>query len=510
MRFLIRNVVVIQISLMLCVLVWVFGGLRGDLQLSYVPWLFALMFEGMICFPQRHHDETPVMARERVWEEMREDPLVWLSTAFLALLLVPFVNKGLCPQCDYPAIMMGANPNPPVSFLPSCLDRLEHLNVFQWFAISLTAMVAVKHALLKRGKRAILEVLVWNGVALGALGFVQQSLKAPGPLWVPQVPSHAYFFSVFGYANMAGDYFTSLFILSLALWRQRVAENARSERTEEDRSGDKVVAERDRFWRSHYLLIAAALLYYSALNTLSRSAILMATVSAILLLVHVATTSLARMHRVQRVRRGALMAVAVVVLAIFASLFMPDKFGSELKGTTVNEALDRVTGRSEYHSSVAMKLFKEHVLFGTGGWSYRHRCVPLLPKGVADNLKYEWSTGGANVHNDYLQFMVEHGLVGFVFFVAVLLFLLIPVFRVWLAMAKSVRFGTKQGLPFPRGFFVFPFPALAILVAALTTLIHAFADCPLRCPSVMALLLVELAAVDGFLPTLITERKDPS
>ena len=159
------------------------------------------------------------------------------------------------------------------------------------------------------------------------------------------------------------------------------------------------------------------------------------------------------------------------------------------------EALDRVTGRSEYHSKAAIALWREHMLFGIGGWGYMH----LGPMKFPPNSYF--GRGAANVHNDHLQFLLEHGLVGYLCLVAVVVLLLAPVSRVWSNLAKASRFlPQKKQPPPPRILFVLPGAAFAVLVADIIPLLHAFGDCPLRAPSVLALFFVSLACIGGFLP----------
>ena len=129
MQFLYNNIVVFHVFAVCAVFAWLFGGTRGDYLLPVMPWVTALLVEVMVCFPQHHDGETTYEARERVWEAMRKDPLVWLSLGFILLLLVPFLNVGLCPVCDYPAIQAGADPKPLIPFFPFCVNRMEHLNV---------------------------------------------------------------------------------------------------------------------------------------------------------------------------------------------------------------------------------------------------------------------------------------------------------------------------------------------------------------------------------------------
>ena len=183
MSFLSSNAAAIAVGAVLSTLAWMFGGLRGDLLVPVVPWLFVILVEMLVCFPQRHSWESTYEARERVWHAIRKDPLTWVVVGFLAMLAIPFVNNGLCADCDAAQIAQGVNPAPIMPFLPFCVDRLDHLNVFLWFLTALPAMLVVRHSLTSSGKRLVLEIVVWNGSVLAALGFVQHALSSPGPRW---------------------------------------------------------------------------------------------------------------------------------------------------------------------------------------------------------------------------------------------------------------------------------------------------------------------------------------
>ena len=160
MSFLCNNAAVIAVAAIVSLMGWMFGGTRGELLIPIVPWLFVLMLEVIVCFPQRHSYETTYEARERIWHDMKRDPLVWTAIGFLLLLLIPFVNTGLCLICDRAAIRAGADSAPPIPLLPFCVSRLDHLNVVLWFALALPVMVAVKHSLVRRGKRLVLSLIV--------------------------------------------------------------------------------------------------------------------------------------------------------------------------------------------------------------------------------------------------------------------------------------------------------------------------------------------------------------
>ena len=238
MSFLCNNFTAIVVAAVASLLAWLFGGARGDLLAPVAPWLLLFMVEAIVCFPQRHRGESSFSARERVWEEIRRSPLAWMAAGFLLLAMIPFANTALCLRCDADLVAQGISPAPKLPILPFCINRLEHLNVVFWFAIALAAMVAVHFCLTRRGKRLVIELIVWNGAALAVFGFIQGAMNAPGPFWTDLAggkSTEGLFFSTFGYPNMAGDYFTTLFGLAVALWRDR-CEQMRREAQEMDAS----------------------------------------------------------------------------------------------------------------------------------------------------------------------------------------------------------------------------------------------------------------------------------
>lgn len=502
MLFLYDNIVGIQIAALACVFAWLFGGTVSDALVPVIPWMLFILVELMFCFPQRYSGESTYEARERVWGALKRDPLTWVVVGFLLLLMIPFVNKGLCPVCDYVAIeFQGADPNPPVRFLPFCVNRMHHLNVVIWFASALTAMLATKHALVKRGKRTMLELIVWNGAILGVLGAVQQLTDAKGPLWLLEMPKNIYFFSTFGMPNVGGDYFTTLFGLSVGLWRWRV-EEARKEASGETDADSIVATAHAVFWRKHLLLIPVVINFFAAMMTLCRAAILFSILLAVIFFVHTFVCFFSRMSRPQRVKAGAAVLISLVVILVGATAFSPASFQKELSSVDTIGFLNRATGKGSYQTDVAVKVWREHPLFGCGGWGYRHFSLTKMDESELKIFSYPGTSGGAmNVHNDYLQFLTEHGSVGLALLLSVFVMLLWPLGRVWHAMMASLRFvPPKDQPPPPAGIFIIPAPVFCILMTTVTTVLHGLCDCPFRSPAVMTLFFVSLASMDGFMP----------
>ena len=253
----------------LAALTWIRGGTQGDLLVPTVPWLLTLVFEVLICFPQRHFGEDAVQARQRCWRRLGHDPLFFLTLIFLVVVLgIPFLNKGMCPTCDYgailanltpsefeqmPAILDEKAPNPPIPFAPFCVNLRQHFEVLMRFLPALVAMLEARHALLRHGKRLLVEMLVWNAAALAAFGFVERATGAKFVMMWDQAEYDAFvrairtatgisyarpdpdFFATFGYPNMGGCFFMLAFALSIGVWMTHVREveaEPRSERVE--------------------------------------------------------------------------------------------------------------------------------------------------------------------------------------------------------------------------------------------------------------------------------------
>ena len=497
MRFIFDNLAVIFIAALTGLMAWMYGGTRTDTIVTYVPWLLLFMFEMIIAFPQKARGESTGDARERVWSDIKKDPLVWTAFGFLVLLAIPFANNGLCVNCDRALIALGHSPKPPIEFLPFCVDRYLHLGVFLWFAVAFTGMIATKHCLRRRGKRLLLKMIVWNGFALAILGFVQAASGAEGPLWqkITNVENASDFFSTFGYPNMAGDYFTTLFALSIAVWRREV-DDAEHERS--NNATDRKKSAHGAFWRKHIYLVPASIMFFAAVNTLSRAAIMLVTLLLAVAFFHAFVSFTHPLRRSEKVRRGTIALGCVAFVAFLAISSLPDDVQREVDTIDATEVLTRVTGKGQYHVRVATAIWQDHLLFGIGGWGYKHFCVPYMTEAEYKQLQV---VGGINVHNDYLQFLAEHGAVGFGALVAIVIMLLVPVGISWKTLASAARFvEAKKAPPRPRAVFALPAPAFMILSAATATFIHSFGDCPLRSPAVLTLLLVSLAAIPGFLP----------
>ncbi len=497
MNTFLRNIPVYLVFASLATFSWLYGGSRADALVSVAPWLWAFLLEALLLMPQRRPHEDATMARMRMWRSLRRDPVLYLSLAFIAILVLPLMNVGLCTSCDYAAIAAGANPKPPMPWLPFCVNIKEHYGVLQWFVPVFTALLVCRNALTRSGKRLLMEMLVWNGAALAVFGFVQYALGAPSPLWEVDDFNNTYFFSTFGYPNMGGAFFVMMFAFSIGIWQTRVKEVDDMPPVEKTRSEFE-----KRLWRilhAHYPLIAAILNMFGAIFTLCRAGILLAGVVATLAFLYYFLRLLfARHERAKRVKQAAILCIGVVIMAFLVFIFAPKDFTSELNTVSSTAILERVSGKGQYHTRVATEVFKAYPIFGVGGWGYKHFCISFMTK---EELKELQKVGGINVHNDYLQFLAEHGLVGGIILFSILMFLIVPLFRRWVSLYQVARFiKTKDAPPSPRALYSVPPGTFWIIIGNAALFVHCFGDCPMRSVAVLSTMFVSLASADGFLP----------
>jgi len=475
---------------------WVWGGTRAVPLLEWMPWFSLLALQVLFFYPQRHPWEDSIRARQRTWESLAHDPLTWICLALTVFLLVPLFNKGLCPCCDVNAIYAGADPRPPVPYLPWCVHVGEHARALMWIVPALIASLAVRHALVKRGRRMFLEMLVWNGAALAVFGFVMRGIDASSPYGNPDDNLKDVFFATFGYPNMAGSYFILLSAISVGLWRHRWMETGVIA-TLAVKSQKKP---RNLWLRANYPLIAAVMNFFGALCSLSRAAIISAFVIMFMTFIYVfaGIFSNKRRERIRNVKGAAWAALGMMLFVAMVYVFAPEGLTRELNSVSSREVLDRVSGKGVYHVRVSTAIFKDYPFWGVGFWGYRHHCRKYM---TPEELKGVQMAGGANVHNDYLQFLCEFGLVGTGLIIAVFVFLVMPVVRDWYQFYHASKFTRPGDSPMPTlAIYSLPPPVFWTFTGVVLVLIHAFGDCPLRSGAVMSALLTALASTEGFLP----------
>lgn len=473
---------------------WAYGGIEAKVFSRVMPFATMVSLAAIFLMPQRHGDEPWSRACRRVAGAVVRDPFFWTALALVLYLVFPLFNVGLCPGCDWRAIDQGANSYPPLKYLPFCVRPGEHAGVLRWFAGALAAALSVRHALTRDGKRIFLEFLVWNGTALALFGFAQLLGGAEYPFW-GRVERPLRFFATFAYPNMAGAFFTVHYAFALGLWYHRMGQM--EELSLKDERAHLI---HHPFLRAHYPVVAAAACFFAVLASLCRAAMMLAILLTAISFVYMIgrLQAVSCMERARRLK--SLIVAASFTLAAFGaiSVYAPPDVLKELKTLSLSSVAERVSGNGQAHSRAVSAVMRRYPLFGVGGWGYRHFSTVYLDRNDARALR---GAGGANVHNDYLQFTAEHGIVGFALIAACVWMLVSPVAGAWrkLVSASIAAARSNMGASSLAVFSVSP-TVLWTLLGCSALLVHGFGDCPFRSPAVLATFLTAMSAVAGYLP----------
>jgi len=130
----------------------------------------------------------------------------------------------------------------------------------------------------------------------------------------------------------------------------------------------------------------------------------------------------------------------------------------------------------------ANKIWNDNKLFGVGGWGYRHMVGTYMPEKAWVLLK---ESGRANVHNDFMQYLAEFGVVGLGLILLAVAVLLWPLLRypIW---------------NHPMIFF----PMMGVLL----TCLHSMIDLPFRNTAIILSWTIILTSAGEYARLTMTRR----
>jgi len=456
-------------------LTWVHGGTRSDLLRS-VPWLVFLILNVLIVLPPQRKGETLSEARLRVWRGMARDPVLYIGLALTTLLLVQWVNDGRELVRNAASGVYEFAP-PPRLWIPFSIHSDESFQQLgYWFPPAFMAVLAVRHGVRRSGRRLLLLALVWGGALLSAFGWIQWLSGTKSLFWMTPLPAH--FFASFGYPNHAGALFTLLFAISGGLWFQATMDP-------------------DDKYKAKVLLIPTVLNATGAFGSASRAAMILTTLLFVAGGIACLTGAWTRIRAGVRIK-VIVYAATVLLLGIGTFCVFPDGIISQkLRHIQTDTFYDDSIGLRMHQYQSSWDMAKDYPLFGVGGWGYRHFVFLYVAPKILDEMVH--GKGQANVHNDVLQFLAEHGLVGLGLMLAAVGVLLRPILRgAWklIVTPPVVDWDNPYRPPLLR----VPAMIYAILIGTLATVIHSMIDLPFRSPALLVTWSLCLACAPAFLP----------
>ena len=468
----VRYGVAIHVALMIAYSAWARGG-SSPAYAWALPWLCLGLLEIMLLLPPTRRGESPRVAVKRMLTGIFLDPVTYIGIALVVFLVIQWLN-GPCELVENPETLSGWDFEPPPwKTLPFCVVREEALQVLLWFVAVVSAVIAVRHAMRPSSRFFILKLLVVNGALLSILGFAQV-LTCPGKLfWYRPIP--VYFFSTFGYPNHAGTFFVMMTALSIGLLLRAIG--GKSRRLE--------IA-----WLTLAFVFNAAGIY----GSLCRAAIVMGSLVIVVGLVYGLIYLWNRISRV-KVLAATVIVAAIAVCAGVLALVPGSPLKKEVDTIDFSHLASVYQGDREELAQAALEIWKDHSWTGVGGWGFRRYVALYMSE---DRWEYLQTSGRANVHNDALQFLCEHGVIGFGLMAALAIALLVHA----VVRLPLIRRETDPSSGLPRSWFGSVSPCVWASFAAIAAMVvHSTIDLPFRSIANTLVWFVLLACLPGFMPS---------
>lgn len=541
-----RTVVFALVALMLTLFAWLGGGVVAPWLRPWAPWLTLLTVEMALLVPEQRRTESLFDARRRVWQGLVRDPLMWLSVALCLYLVIQWLNactflewdaKAQTWQILSPAFEWLRNPDamawlaspdakvspegvrfwaePPFGWLPWSLRSDEARAVLDWFPPTLVAAVAVRHALLGRSKRRMMTFVCAMTSVLAVAGIIQFIVGGEFLYW--GLKSNAFFFATFGYPNHAACFFPAVMALSVGmmLWASEHREHTRMPPWAYGLSavlcGISGILSGSRAGLLFTLAITAATAVYVPLRYFgSWPARLRVLVPTLLLATAVGVVGTAGFRvyatRANDARRAAIAEAttdedraAAARMPQFAPLPALDAVIREIDTTDWAALIAHpMLMRSGYQGILALRQHAAHPWYGTGAWSFRWLNATYID--VEDPEERTWlrsrmGVGQANVHNDTLQFLAEHGWVGFGLMLGCVAALVLPFLKaLFTSPARTVSDAQADRCWVNR----LNVACLFIFLSTALIALHSFIDLVFRSPACMMLYALMLVCAPAF------------
>ncbi|HLP62747.1 MAG TPA: O-antigen ligase family protein [Candidatus Deferrimicrobium sp.] len=457
------DITILFITLALLVFpAWARGGTLRQFLTPY-PWIAVISFFIFLLTPYWRRN-SHVYGRALVGEQIRaivKDPVFYLGLAFLSQLYIQWWNSGKVHILgkDLRSVTFSS---PYIDWLPGAVEANRSLDMIKWFFPVFIALMILRHGF--TGSRMV-KILTWgmiiNAAILAIFGFIAPGLTKNYPMWLnpilPQQPDFS--FSTFGYPNHAASFFILHLGLACGLFF-RYYKN----RKQENRLLPVLTA----------LLGIILLLFFAIQMTRCRYAMLFTWLMAASFISYFLYLSVWKTPG-RKLKIGLISTGIVFLLIMSASGFyfieknaiLPELSSMSQPGKFIKEQYDL----KHWQVEAAFKMWKDYPIFGVGGGGYGEHLLPYVKNPANRKIAIEWR-GMSNVHNDFVQFLCEFGIIGTGLLLTVLILLIIKI---------------KVSGEWKTASFVFG------LIGILGVSIHSLIDLPFRSPPVIIAFAVVLA-----------------
>ena len=542
-----HRLLLVLVALLLTLFTWLGGGIVASWLSPWALWMALLTAEVLLLLPEQRRSESLFDARKRVWRGLLRDPLMWFAVLLMLFLSVQWLNGGTflewqpktqtwqtvspafealrAPEAARHLASRPATPETaaylpigkaPWPWLPSCLRSDEAFGVLNWFIPVLTALLAVKHGLGKRSKRWLGLYICAMSAVLAIAGFIQYAVGGEFLYWGRK--SNAFFFATFGYPNHAACFFPAVmaWAMGMLLWSVEHREHTRVKpwcyAATVVLCGAAAILSGSRAGMLFTLAMVAFTALYVPVRYLGSWPTRWRVLVPLLLFLGagvVLGTAGFRVYAMNanREAKAALAAAktpearaAASNLRTYGTIPALDNVLMEIADTPWAEFFEHpMLMRSGYQGILALRQAEDHPWYGTGAWSFRWLNVRYIRADVPEEqawLKARLGVGQANVHNDTLQFLAEHGAIGFGLMLGCVAALCLPFLWQLLrspAYTVSDELTDRIWLNRINAFYLYAFVGTSLIA------VHSFIDLVFRSPACMMLYGLFFVCAPGFL-----------
>ncbi|MGE5341624.1 MAG: O-antigen ligase family protein [Candidatus Omnitrophota bacterium] len=433
---------------------WVRSGMIREYLSPY--WYLSISCFFIFMFSRYLNRESRI--RSPVMEILR-DPFFYLALMFITQLTIQSWNAGKVRIVDSVTQRVGFSP-PHIAWLPGAVDSLLSWDMVVWFLPPLLTVLILRHSPVPG---SVYRIIYWgmltNASLLAILGILVPLLAQPYPSWLaPIFPNpKAFCFSTFPYPNHAGSFFMLHLGLALGLFLYYYRE--RNEK-----------ASSTPLWKIRALTAIISLVFVAIHLCRCRFAILFSWGMVLVFFGYWVYRFRSKVYKI--------VPVVIIVIVCFSGIGMISDNGGWAKLSEMTHPRSFLKSQWElkwWQTVAAAKMWTDYPVFGIGGGSYRFYLLLYVTR-TSERKMAMFNRGMANVHNDFMQFLCEFGIIGAGLLMTMVLLLVLKIIR---------------DQPWKEGFILFG------LLGVGGVWVHSWIDLPFRSPPVIIAVAVILAGYGG-------------